>query len=295
MSVDPFHRIAVVYLPSTRAQEWRSAVTAQALANRWTILDQELSHPSSLSDTGPFLIHCHDASNVLIWNADEIIILKDSADNTIAAVHQRPEDLPDAVRFASMKLAQASELALQPNVSVLDVRIEVAAIGRLGAVSVSKPGPIGASKGPLSFYDAVPPQAGAPSSWPAYLSFPGQHNHNDKIAGLMIDLTGRRRLLQFGPFVTLSQGAWEARAKVAVAVRSGPIDLRFEWGVGHDVALSSRTIVNSGIYEVTLLKTWHAPAPVELRIWLDRAMFDGGFELLDFDVRLAAVSTHLAA
>lgn len=292
-------RLAVVYLPSAYEVSWRRAVTETALRQGWQVVDQALSTPSEAPTNGSLVIHCYDPAMLEEWAPDEIVVLKDDPQGTIVAASQLIADQAETVRFASVRLAQAGMLARGHEARLLEAAKPNQVIGALGMVEAGfDPGHAAVTvvDGPLSFYHQLPPVAASKGSdWPQSLFIVNEQNHGDYVDGLAVDLTGRRRLLQAGPAITLTPGLWEARTRVAVAVRSSPIDLRFEWGTGHDVAVLVHTVKTSGVYEILLEREWPSMQAAELRIWLDRAMFDGGYEFLSCEVRFVQDAELAAA
>lgn len=101
----------------------------------------------------------------------------------------------------------------------------------------------------------------------------------------MIDLTGRGRILVYGPYQILPAGRWCIEAEFDLDPEGGEIFLRFEWGEALDFETFRAKCCRAGRYRVTLKNTWVKAAPAELRIWVDRATLFGSMQMLGATVR----------
>jgi len=61
-------------------------------------------------------------------------------------------------------------------------------------------------------------------------------------------------------------------------------ELRFEWGVLHDVDRIAQRLTLPGQYTASMTHSWNEASAIELRIWLDRSMFDGALKILSVTV-----------
>lgn len=120
-------------------------------------------------------------------------------------------------------------------------------------------------------------------SWPASI-FSYTLGLNPVGGGPLIDLTGRGRILSYGPFETLPAGHWRIEAEFELDTEGGEIFLRFEWGGALKFETLRARCSRSGRYRVALQNSWNEPLPVELRIWVDRATLFGSLELLNATV-----------
>lgn len=295
------HRLYVVHMPSLSEFAWRQAFTDAAAHAGWAVMEDHGQSPDLQTLTTDVLIKGSDPKRATAWQPTEILLIIGAPNSAIDAVMEQSDtDFGDAARYVAARFAAANDLVAEGLATVsaaTDGAISARGLGSVRPAS-SLPEAIRAD-GPLSFYGGLPPRPGSSAVWPQSLFTLNPTDHGDAVDGLDTDLTGRRRVLQHGPYVTLTPGAWEARVQFAVAVNSSAIDLRFEWGHGHEVDVSTHSITASGIYEVVLVKEWAEAQPVELRVWLDRAIFDGGFEIKRCTVRFiglgAAVESNYQA
>lgn len=275
------HRLYVVHTPSPLEFSWRYVFAAAALQAGWTTIDDAGQSPDDQPVIGNLLIQSSDPVRAGIWNPTEVMVVVDTPNNAIdATLTQSGIELGDAVRYVSHRLAALAALVEERPTTVACATALVITLPQLGEVRLPEL-PVSAADlpGPLAIYEHLPPRKGSRALWPQSLFIINPKDHGDSVDGLEVDLTGRRRVLQHGPYIILTPGVWEITVQFAVGVNSTAIDLRFEWGTGADADVVSHSIKTSGLYEVVLSKTWAETAPVELRIWLDRAIFDGGFEL----------------
>jgi hypothetical protein len=103
--------------------------------------------------------------------------------------------------------------------------------------------------------------------------------------GPQIDLTGRGRILVYGPFQMLPVGRWRIEVEFDLDPEGGELFLRFEWGGALEFETLRVKCSRSGRYRVVLHKTWTAEAPAELRVWVDRATLFGSLQMLGATVR----------
>jgi len=104
----------------------------------------------------------------------------------------------------------------------------------------------------------------------------------------VIDVTGRLRILVFGPMQFLTGGAWRLTVQFAV---NGPA-ARYPYIVQfiHGDSLVEATVqpARSGTYEVSLDNHFALDAVAALRLWLGRAAFDG--DLIFMGARVEALA-----
>ncbi len=104
-----------------------------------------------------------------------------------------------------------------------------------------------------------------------------------------IDITGRERLLVFGPMQILPAGAWrlEVRLHLSEAAARNPYVLQFILGLNlKEVRFQPH---GAGEYRVSLDNQFDKDAHAALRLWLARAAFHGELRFLGASVqRLAA-------
>lgn len=108
-----------------------------------------------------------------------------------------------------------------------------------------------------------------------------------------MDLTGRGRILVYGPFQELEPGKWRIEVEFDLDPEGGEIFLRFEWGGGLAFETFRTRCSRAGRYRVAVSNAWSDARAVELRIWVDRATLFGSMEMLGATVRRIAENTQI--
>lgn len=90
-----------------------------------------------------------------------------------------------------------------------------------------------------------------------------------------LDITGRARILVYGPYLVLSPGVWRAAIRFLVNDNAGPKAFRMDWGTPTEFTSAPMLPGRSGIFEMSIDHVWHLPAPAEIRILLMEGAFDG--------------------
>jgi len=284
-------RLCLVHLPSAQGAVWRDAATAAAVAAGWRVVefgpDQPL--PEQGHDT---LIHVYEARFGDLCEASQRIIISDDPDRAIEAfqvLHALDRDT--ALRIVAVQYARAADMAGE-GWPVVDGRLQTLSLGGLGTVTREGPPPtVYGAEGPLAFYRTLPPTPGVSVQWPTDIVLSTEASAPGRSVS---DLTGRRRLLRYGPYLELSSGRWTADVEFALRIDRAKVELRFEWGTQHDVDVSTNLITTSGVYSLTLSKIWTEPAVVELRVWLDRSVFDGHLEIMSCRVSFSPLDAEPA-
>lgn len=262
-------RLFVAHLPSATQSAWQNALAEAATLAGWDVLSL-VAGELALRDGVDALIQGDDAS-LIPGDADTAMILAASPQDAVDVLMQvHRMDQAMAMNSVGWWFTQAAEAAAR-GVPVQDARRERLDIPGLGPVDraaghvISRTG-IG---DPFNFYAALPPAVGASAHWPAEIfTWPGGEVGS-------ADLTGKRRLIQHGPYLLLSAGVWRVDVVFELDIHRAVTQLRFDWGDGVDVVESSHRVATEGVYAISLEKAWDSPTRAELRIWLDRSMFDG--------------------
>ncbi len=91
----------------------------------------------------------------------------------------------------------------------------------------------------------------------------------------VIDITGRRRNLFFGPGIALGPGHWRVTAHLELCDEAARTRFRFQFGPVADMAEEYVTPAGPGRYEIALEHSWTLPSAVEMRLFLNRPAFHG--------------------
>lgn len=277
-------RLYAVHLPSPTQSVWQIALVEAAAAAGWDVISLVTGQDPPVRDGIDALIQGTDA-NLIPADAPDAVILTGSPQTAVDTLMQlHGMDRKTALNSVAWWFAQAAEAAAA-GVKVLDAAAESLVIPGLGHVAraegrLVEPTTCGE---PLAFYDTLPPRVGASAAWPMeILTWENADNPGQT------DLTGKRRLIQHGPYLLLSAGTWTAEIVFELSINRAITELRFDWGDGTDVAVVSRRLTAPGVYSATLTNSWARATTTELRIWLDRSMFDGSIKVLSTTITRAA-------
>lgn len=131
----------------------------------------------------------------------------------------------------------------------------------------------------LSHYASLPVAAKAKAVWaPDVFSYTLGHKREG--GSPEIDLTGRGRILVYGPHITLTPGKWQIEAEFDFLVPDDTVELRFDWGHGEDTTTDFYAIERAGRYKVELTRSWLANEKAEFRLWIQHGMLHGHLRFL---------------
>lgn len=96
-----------------------------------------------------------------------------------------------------------------------------------------------------------------------------------------IDITGRPRYVLYGPYITLPPGAWSATMALGFSAEAAELSYLVELCAGSDTPLASVTLRpgQERVVETSLNFSIVAPDMVEIRVFNERAAFDGRLAL----------------
>lgn len=120
--------------------------------------------------------------------------------------------------------------------------------------------------------------------------------HGDHPAGPCpesIDLTGRRRILVFGPYVELDPGRWRLTAEFSLTREAAANPLQVE--ICEDTEVKVAKLIQpseAGRYRVAL-ECDLTGGRVELRVWLPSPAFDGEMRFSGALVEALSSSAHI--
>lgn len=115
-----------------------------------------------------------------------------------------------------------------------------------------------------------------------------------------VDATGRSGLLIYGPHIALPMGDWTARCILSFSREligsQFSVDVVYYRGRLHDLARTSFAVTSAGRLDVNV-RFLHADptAQLEVRLFSDRAVFDGSVSLGSVEFRRNIAAPHSAA
>lgn len=284
-----FRRVCVVYLPSPYEHAWRQAIAGKALMAGWTVArgtDEVLAEYGT-----DLLVNCDDGDEVEAWAPTDVLVLNGNPGQAVqATMSSFGSSFDDALFFCAIRYARAGGVVDRYKAPVFDQ-----ALARIGTVFLDEieRADVSAAKSaaptPLSFYETLPPPVGAAAIWPASMFTFCDPGTRGEMGGHAFDMTGRNRLLQYGPNFLLAPGTWRATLRFALTRLAGSVELRATWGNENGRTVRTFSLKETGVYEIELTKDWPVVAPVELQLCLERPLFDGAIEILECQVgRVAA-------
>lgn len=270
-------RLFVYHLPSPTQSAWRAALAGAAAKAGWDTISSDEAETVPVRENVNTLVQCDDVS-APHGDATSVVVMAGSPHDTVDVLMQaHGMDLHGALRDAAARLAYVSDAGLQ----VLQSGAPSHDFPGLGEVArPSGEGIRSTDAGDaLAFYESLPPRVGASAAWEPHVFIWTAGSESG-----FVDLTGRRRVIQYGPYLMLSAGTWKVDLVFDISIHRAVSELRFEWGILHDCETISKRVTVAGRYSASMTHSWAAAGPVELRIWLDRSMFDGTLKVLSVTV-----------
>ncbi|ADL02583.1 hypothetical protein [Brevundimonas subvibrioides] len=267
-------RMYVVHLPSPTQSAWQVALVEDATRAGWDVFSLTADEVPTFREGVHALIQGVDGG-LIPADATTAFILAGSpqaAVDTLIQLHHL--DQKTALNSVAWWFAQAAEAATHAVPMNADADcLTFPGLGEVRRAEAATLSPTAVGD-PLAVYASLPPPIGATATWPIELF----HWESGPEPGFT-DLTGKRRLIQHGPYLLLSSGTWTAEIVFELSMDRAFTQLRFDWGDGTDIVETSQRLSSAGVYSVSLTKAWTRPTTTELRIWLDRSMFDGSLRI----------------
>jgi hypothetical protein len=96
-----------------------------------------------------------------------------------------------------------------------------------------------------------------------------------------VDLTGRPRIVVYGPFINLPPGAWSTDVVLGFSAEAAGLSFLVEVFAGAQLAQTRITVTGEQVIETWLSFTIDASIdqPAQIRIWSERSAFDGRLAL----------------
>lgn len=283
----------IVLTPSTDDAAWRQAIADAASGANLRLVDARTPG----EDWG-------DPDSIIITEDAETALGADPS--AIVAIMPEPETAPDAVAesqgveppgdiwHASLMLARASALADQHAiVTAADLARRPARLRLFGDLEIAPP----ASRAEASRRLAVAAafslyrNGGATGSdeapWSERLFLYDERAARNWDAPGQLDITGRPRILVYGPYFALPPGTWKVRLRFATDHEAGRREYRLDWGTPTEFTSAPFRLRKGGVYEAEMEHHWTRSEPAELRVLLMEGVIDGRFDFLGATVSRA--------
>lgn len=276
----------IVLTPSTDDAAWRTAIAEAATTAGFRAVDARTpgEDPS-------------DPRNVFI--TEDAAVALEAAPSAIVAIMPQPETAPDAVAeahgveppsdiwHASLMLARAAALAEDHSiVTASDLARRPTRLRLFGALDVVPPSSIAeasrrvAVAAAFGLYRNGGVAEGEETSWPERLFLYDEKAARNWAAPGQLDITGRPRILVYGPYFALPPGTWKLRIRFATDHEAGRREYRLDWGTPTDFSSTPIRLHEGGVYEAVIEHTWSRAEPAELRLVLMEGVIDGRLDFL---------------
>lgn len=270
----------ILLLPGKAAAAWRDRLLASA-GNDWFVLPYA-GQPVSAIAHGTILLVSDIAHARHLEPARWIVVAPDlgQAAQAAASAYDLPPE--QGLWVVSRLLAEASTLSdalwiTDQTRGAIEIvpGLVVPAAGHLSEATDA-----GSARTALSLFADGPPLHGASAQWARELF---RHTSTSGVVQGVperLDITGRARILVFGPYVSLPPGDWRIRLRFWLDASAAKASWRLEWGDQARFATHAFRPGRAGRFEVELSHRWEDAAPSELRLALDVPAVDGvlGFE-----------------
>lgn len=280
----PF-RLGVLILPGPADSEWRQAIAEVGKA-RGAFVAKSVATLAAAAPDNDVVLFVGSVVEMDGYDATDWVILSHTIDASAGTVMGRVQgNAAKLLKLASERLALVDPLVGEGAV-MLDAMQDTVTLPHLGEIRrkpLTIPVPQAASLGALEVYRQNPPVIGAKAKW-GWDLFVFKTPLGHPVRPPKIDLTGRGRVVVFGPRFDLPAGRWRATAAFNVDTEGSDLYLRFQWGIGEDLEELEVMLQHSGTYQVALDHTWSRVGPAELRIWASNAHFVGQMEFFGIDI-----------
>ena len=280
----------IALTPSADDAAWRQALRVGIEASGRIMRDGDRETPASSDDSA------HE-----VWVTSDCNVAETLGRHPSAVLIPRPETSPDAITeslgiFAPQSVAHASLLlaravAQDPRRTRIVTAREIDASGRAPillaeglSVTPPPPAPVEAArpavKAALGAFSSGAPIPGASTVWSERIFRYDQRAARTSAQLGELDITGRPRILVYGPYLGMPPGRWKARVKFLVDSTAASKEFRLDWGTPHDFQSLRISTPHAGVYEAELEHDWPLVDLGEIRLWLMEGAFDGVLHFL---------------
>lgn len=293
------HARWIIVTPSSTDEAWRSAIRAGVAEAGLIVLPHDPAIPVSALQDPKVVIYAQDAATAVAAGAKTITAILPDVASSVAAVqatYQTPR--PTSIQNASQLLAGAAALGLDHRVIGADQLKALDGPLRVFPDLLITPPPAAASIAHedeaaqgiaeiLSMYHGGRPRVGAPAAeWSLDSLSYDKRAARTATPARDIDLTGRPRILVYGPYVALPPGLWRAKVRFSIDAAAAGRQFRIDWGAQSHYASETFTPGRAGVYELELDYRWTTAEPAEVRFIIMEGCFSGAASVLGVKVSL---------
>lgn len=287
-------RLGVIQTPSLSETDWVLAIKELAATQGIGVLDVRdgiIPDHIDRDHTRIVLAMTQEAAEAALHPTNWLVIRDTPAMARwlMATATGEPIESRVVATTASHRLAIADTVARLPSATLIDAASLTADIPVLGTIHRQETKwtglPPDEDSGALAMLED-----GATAAWPlSMFYFP----KGDDLEGGApeFDLTGRARLLMFGPYVHLPPGSWAIDIEMEVNPQGRGVPLRLEWGAEADFVEVVDAVDVAGVYTITLERHWSMAEPAQFRLWLTQARFQGHLRVVGCWVRRSTLQS----
>lgn len=99
-----------------------------------------------------------------------------------------------------------------------------------------------------------------------------------------LDLTGRPRILIFGPYIVMPRGRWRAVVRLGFSAPTAKYQYRADWGAQETYSSYHFRPGRDGMFELEIDYEWNEPSASEFRLLLLEGAFDGEVTFFGADI-----------
>lgn len=278
----------IVLTPSADDAAWRERLGAAAAGAGLTLADADV--PAADAGATPDLwLTASPRAAIAAGAAQGVVITPD-----VAALLEQPESPLSLTGLTSLTDRLSDLSALPPGFRMARPAAPGARLDLWPDLMVTPP-PVTEPASPfaraarqaLGLYADGAPRPGARAAWPpALFHYDARAVRGATEAGVM-DVTGRPRILVWGPYFVLPPGLWRIRVRFSLDENARIYGYRMDWGGQKAFDSFLFRPDRAGVFEIEMAYRWTEPGPAEMRLLLMEGAFTGEMVLLDAVVSLA--------
>jgi hypothetical protein len=280
----------IVLTPSADDQAWRAAIASAVKEANLEFVDAD-----RLSDAERRPVDGE------VWLTEDALLPHQHGQKPLVVFMPRPETAPEAVADsrgsypphsvwqASLLLARAVDQGASGALVVSGNQLNQIRERRFSLtdwLSIQPPRagdvvPVRpAVRTALALFADGPPKPGLETVWSERIFQYDERAARDWEAAGQLDITGRPRILVYGPYLALPAGVWRARVRFAVDEQACRREFRIDWGAPTDFKSTSVSPKEPGVYEIEMEHAWPDSAMAEIRLLIMEGAFDGRLDFL---------------
>ena len=277
--------IWIVLTPSADDAAWIEALRNGIEASGRIMRDGDREAPASMDDPSRE-----------VWVTSDCNVAESLGRRASAVLIPRPETSPEAltaslgvfppqsVAHASLLLARAVAQDSRRTRIITAREIDAAngtPINLVEDLHVTPPAPAPveavrpAVRAALAVFSDGAPTAGVSITWSERIFRYDPRASRASQQWGELDITGRPRILVYGPYLGMPTGRLKVKVKFLVDSTAASKEFRLDWGSPHDFQSLAITAPHAGVYEAELEHDWPVVDLGEIRLWLMEGAFDG--------------------